>query len=770
MFKMNKKRYSELLFLVILIGVLAVFAYAEFADQSISVVSPAADTNYSGSLVLNVTLNNTYESNATNVTFFFYNADSGTLVYNVTFENSTTNQTIFNSTVATATFLTDGTYNLTVNATNSSDINIFNDTIATIQIDNTAPLVTINTANNTFIGTSPTSLVFNVTVTDSGSGVLTTIDLQNNSASNESASQVGSASEREFNRTVVVAELAEGSNTLTVVANDTITAANGGINSNNSESIIVWLDTTAPTIGLVSPPNATWVGTLGQYTFNFSDGSSPNASCELFIDEASYGINSTTLNDTNTVLTPNASIAAGIHNWYVNCTDLGANVGTNINIDAYDVLDVNVTAPTNASYTSSTDAGNVSFQFNYLSSLNITSDLLNNNVSCELFVTNSSGDYLAMGVNETALNNTVMTITNNQSLLSDLTPNGASANWTANCTYNSTTIGVNTGFYTLFVDNVTPTVTASSSSVTTTSATLTATTSEAATCRYGTTDSWGSMSTFTTTSGTSHTTSAGSLSSGTTYTQYVRCQDSALNEGSASTSFTTTSSSSGTGAGGASSGISTGVTGTSGKRVWTSLNKGETAKVPIKNGALGVTNVEFDISETVYGVWFRVAKIDSFPSSVKGFEKNIYRKIDVSKSTNLKDDLISKGNIDFKVEKAWLTEKGLTKENIALFRYNNDVWNQLNTVLGTDDGQYIHFSAKTPGFSYFLIGERVEGNVPETVGQAAGTEPAVEKPVPGATTEPVTEAPVRSQPVWPWAVLALIVIVAGVWFWMSKKK
>jgi len=977
---MNKKRYSELMFLVVLVGILAIIAYAEFADQSISVISPTADTNYSGDLLLNVTLNNTYESNATNVTFFFI-LDETIIVYEITFENSTSNQTIFNTTIDTVV-LFDGIYNLTVNATNGSKINIENSSIEEIQIDNTAPLVTINTpTNNTYLGSSTTSLVFNVTVTDSGSGVLTTIDIQNNSESNESASQVGTAAEREFNRTVDVTELAEGENTFTVVANDTITTANGGENSNNSETVVIILDTTVPTVDLISPANFTWTtDTTPSLTFNYTDDNSPNATCELVVDGVTVATNDSTLNNTGAGITlTSTALSLGDHNWTANCTDLGDNTAmssvnytidvveqptltapsnntftnattanftfnytsfsfgsehsannvscelyitnasgvlsthgfnestlsgtstliennqsygegvstwftnctfnsTDIVSDTYtltldstvptvdlispanwtwtddttpsltfnytddnspnatcdvfvdgatvatnttvlnntgagilltsttlsagnhtwganctdytennamsssnytlEVLNVDVTAPANGTYVKDTSINSTSLSSSFTFSL--SSWLLNHTktssqtASCELLITNSTGSYLANGVNTTTLNGTSTVLRNNQSLF----PNVASislgeANWTVNCTWNGSTIAVPTGFSTLYLDNVTTSVTVSSSSLTKTSAVLSATTSEAATCRYGTTDSWGSMIGFPTTGGTSHSATPDSLSSGTSYTYYVRCRDDALNEGSGSTSFITSTSSSGGGSGGSSGGSSGGVSGQSAKTVWTSINAGETANVPVSNGAIGFTNVQFDVGETVYGAWVSVAKVDSFPTTVKSFEKEIYRKIDVSKSTALKEEFISKGQIDFKVEKSWLTDKGLSKENVALFRYNNEVWNQLNTVLGTDDGQYIHFSAKTPGFSYFIIGERVTDNVAETAGQAAGTETAVEKPVPEVTgEEPVAkaEAPVRSQPVWPWAVLALIAIVAGVWYWMSKKK
>lgn len=72
----------------------------------------------------------------------------------------------------------------------------------------------------------------------------------------------------------------------------------------------------------------------------------------------------------------------------------------------------------------------------------------------------------------------------------------------------------------------------------TTSVNLTVTTNEAATCRWGTTDvAYGSMSnTFTGSGGTSHTYSLIGLTNGTSYTRYVRCQDTAGNAMSTSVS------------------------------------------------------------------------------------------------------------------------------------------------------------------------------------------------------------------------------------------
>lgn len=100
---------------------------------------------------------------------------------------------------------------------------------------------------------------------------------------------------------------------------------------------------------------------------------------------------------------------------------------------------------------------------------------------------------------------------------------------------------VGSGSYTVnALDTTAPTLSAGSPSgslvYTTTSVTMSVTTNENATCRFSASagTAYASMvSTFSTTGGTSHSTSITGLTSGNTYTRYIRCQDSAGNSNSA---------------------------------------------------------------------------------------------------------------------------------------------------------------------------------------------------------------------------------------------
>ena len=757
--KMKDKKLFYMMFLVCVIAIFAYLIVAEFADQSISVVEPTADTNYSGKIVLNATLNNSYESNATNVTFFFYNATDGSLVYNVTFENSTTNQTIFNTTVDTAILLADDTYNLTVNATNSSSINIENSTITGVQIDNTKPSVTINTPTaNSYIG-SGGEFIINVTVTDSGVGVAD-VNLSNNTYDGYGYVEgLVTKSNNYYNISYTAAELGEGLHTLKVIANDTL-------NNKNAESVEVYVDLTAPTVSLNDTStlqNWTWTDdTMPNLEYSFTDGLSPNASCELFIDDTGYGVNSTVLNDTATTWTTNASLSAGTHLWYVNCTDLASNIGSSgttlANKFYLDVVTVTVVTPLNNTFTNSTDAGNVSFNFSYASGF-VNTTLTDNNVSCELWVTNSTGDYIANGVNNTALNNTVMTITNNQSPVTNV-----STNWTVNCTYNGSVItAVDNDYYALHVDNETPySVAVGCTEVAIGADRLCTCSASDNSVAMGGTLSYAYSGDSTATSGTKTTTCTATDPVGLTAT------------GTASYTVTAASSSSSSSGGGGSS--STQVTGEYAQETWAALSPGTTTVLEVNNGAIGITSVEFGVSEKTYGAWMKVERKSSFPNSVKTFSGDVYKNIQITKSSALKEDVLVNPTIKFKVTKTWLAENKIGKANVALQRYVDGEWIELSTTMGNDDGTYVHYTAETPGFSYFIIAEKVDAiplTAEEVVKEAAeGGEEVVSEEDTSVEEEVVAEAEeVASKFPWKWVALIIVLIIAVVvLIWLTKKK
>ncbi|AKB84742.1 hypothetical protein MCMEM_0689 [Methanococcoides methylutens MM1] len=67
------------------------------------------------------------------------------------------------------------------------------------------------------------------------------------------------------------------------------------------------------------------------------------------------------------------------------------------------------------------------------------------------------------------------------------------------------------------------------------------------------------------------------------------------------------------------------------------------------------------------------------------------------------DDNIEDAVIGFRVSKEWLFENDIEASNVALYRYSDEKWNRLSTIIIEGDDQYSYFEAETPGFSPFAI-------------------------------------------------------------------
>ncbi|MEK6899864.1 MAG: PGF-pre-PGF domain-containing protein, partial [Nanoarchaeota archaeon] len=214
---------------------------------------------------------------------------------------------------------------------------------------------------------------------------------------------------------------------------------------------------------------------------------------------------------------------------------------------------------------------------------------------------------------------------------------------------------------------------------------------------------------------------------GTFTTDICTAVDHSGNSGTGTSFFTVGGTTGGSSSGGGGGGSSGGVTGQFEKKTWATLNSGETATVDVPNGVIGVKQVSITMQELVRGVWLEVRN-DGVPGSIEmKFNKKVYKTMQISVSPTLKYDNIKNAEVKFRVEKTWLEENKLPKEHIALFRYIEVLlpekvtgWAELPTQVGKDDYKYVDYTADTPGFSYFLIGEKSrEGELIEEVKQGS---------------------------------------------------
>lgn len=384
-------------------------------------------------------------------------------------------------------------------------------------------------------------------------------------------------------------------------------------------------------------------------------------------------------------------------------------------------------------------------------------DSWSNTMSCE-FILNSQ-------VNISRINATNGTIT--QFSLERALPQG-SYNWSISCndTVRLNNVSIMKNFT---IDTSGPSVSLSKSASSSTSLTIAITaTADSLAC----TSSRGAA-TVTGAPGASQTLTETGLTAGTSYTYVVSCTDTSGNVASGSITLTTdaaAASSGGSGSGGSGGGISSGATGQFEKKVWASILAGEKATVAVANGVLGVTSIEFVVEKTTYGATMQVKKVDSLPSSVKAFSDKKYKTLEIVQ-TNVDKVLSGNALINFKVEKKWLADNNLASNAVVMFHYKDNAWVELKTTVGQDDGTYVRYTAETPGFSYFVIGEKSGVAAPLAEKKAAPSAAPTDITEPSeAVAEEVTAEEPSSSSAVVWVVVVLVLVGLLAWVVMALRR
>jgi len=335
---MNKK-ISIISFVLVLI-----FIGLAFALTSPAVISPTSGQNVSGSLLLNATI---AANNVTNVTFYFYNSTSGVLIYNTTIVNDTVDDIEFNYTLDTTT-VSDGIYNLTVNATNSTGDTTTNTSVTEVTIDNTVPAVSAftNPTDGTYYSNSTSTVLLNVSITDATIGIDTVLFQISNgtNAFNLTASNVSSYWNATLNFTLL--SVAEANHTITIFANDTLN------NLNNSITVNIVYDNTIPVINNLSAVALST--TTGNLTVNATDATADIANCTYLTIPGSV---SGTLSGSNPYNATISGLSAGTaYTVNVTCTDNAGNTQTNTTA-SFTTTAAAVAATTTTTTTSSGSGG-----------------------------------------------------------------------------------------------------------------------------------------------------------------------------------------------------------------------------------------------------------------------------------------------------------------------------------------------------------------------------------------------------------------------------
>jgi hypothetical protein len=121
----------------------------------------------------------------------------------------------------------------------------------------------------------------------------------------------------------------------------------------------------------------------------------------------------------------------------------------------------------------------------------------------------------------------------------------------------------------------------------------------------------------------------------------------------------------------------------------------------------------------------------------------------------------------------WFEDTGVAQGSVALYRLVDGSWVELPTSFLNADALNAFYSAQTPGFSYFLIGEvgagQTEVGAPEVdpnsmyVGEVGGgSTPDVEQPI--GVVEDATASKSKGPLIFIMVVLVLALLFGGLYF------
>ncbi len=657
-----------------------------------------------------------------NVIFSFDNA-TGT-GFNLTAENNSGDWGVFYN----VSQLSEGAHTVRIFANDSLNVNT-TQTI-TFTVDFTPPQVTEVSTGSANYSLASSNRTFNASLV-----LDTNLSIYNVIFSFDNATGTG------FNLTAEnhsgdwgvfynVSQLSEGAHTVRIFANDSL-------NVNTTEILTFTVDFT--------PPQVTEVASEGNFSLSSSNRTF-NASLVLDTNLSIYNVIFSFDNASGTGFNLTGENHSGDWGTFYNVSLLAEGAHT-VRIFANDSLNVNTTeiisfkvdftAPTvnllNLSHNTTDGTPSLTFNFSDLST----------NANCSLYVNNTINVSNSIVINGT---NTVFTST----ALVD-----ADYNFSVNCTDSSGHVGASST--TIIVDNTQPGITAF-------------------TCNDVSVDSSQDCS-CTATDKLTVTTSINTASTASSGTKTVTCTatDALGNAKTQDASYSVTTTGGGAGAGGAGGGVSQGATGQFQKRIWTSIGKDETAKVEVENGEIGVTSVEFGVEKEIFGAWVKVAKEVGVPSSVGTPSGKVYKYLSITKGQTVKDDLLKDVTVNFKVTGAWLKENKLSSSQVVLLRHNGGKWNTLPTRVVKEGTEYVEYSATTPGFSYFAIGQ---GQAEEPASVPVVGEPSAEPlPAPAVEEAPAEEAVEKlveeqgtSWGTWLIVVLVLAVLAALVYFFLPSGK
>jgi len=209
-------------------------------------------------------------------------------------------------------------------------------------------------------------------------------------------------------------------------------------------------------------------------------------------------------------------------------------------------------------------------------------------------------------------------------------------------------------------------------------------------------------------------------------------------------------------------------------RRWDALAVGSSAALTVNSPDIAVTGVTFDVKIDLANAEVKVASLLANPLTTPAAAK-VYQYLQMT-TTNIAAGIdTGTVTITFKVPKSWLATNGVAEGDVVLYRYVGGNWVALPTSQTGADTNNVLYQATTPAFSTFAIGSKEAAPVvaPPPVEQPIEQPPAPVEEQPPAPVEEAPEAMEKkplSRTAMAWIVVGIIVIVAGIGYFMWQRK
>jgi len=157
------------------------------------------------------------------------------------------------------------------------------------------------------------------------------------------------------------------------------------------------------------------------------------------------------------------------------------------------------------------------------------------------------------------------------------------------------------------------------------------------------------------------------------------------------------------------------------KHVWTKITPGSAAIMKNFDPEIGVKEIQIEVNNPAQNIKITVTKYDGKPANVSIEKSGKVHKYFQIETENFEDKL-EKSTLKIQVEKTWVANNGLEHDDIALFRFDENLknWNELTTIFSGEDDSYYLYDVELDGFSFFAISHKLSvepTNLEETDGE-----------------------------------------------------